>query len=119
MNKILLIKLLKSLWVLASIGVLGMTLYGHYTAHSPEATLNGVITMIVLSMPSGLFVVLLLNIVALMIGTIFSIYIQDNYFTIIATWSLIFAAGYFQWFTLVAIIFQKLRRKYGSKISKG
>jgi uncharacterized membrane protein YedE/YeeE len=104
-------KLIKAIWILSSVVVLCMTLYGHYTTNSPEATLNGVVMMVVLSMPAGLLVVFLLNISAMIVGNLFLIYLQSNYFTIIAIWSLMFAAGYFQWFVLAARIFKKIRQK--------
>lgn len=116
MNKTTLIKLLKLLWILAAISVLCTTLYGHYMTHNPEVSLNGAITMSVLSMPSGLLVVFLLNIVAMIIDIMFSVTIPNNYFTIIATWSFLFMAGYFQWFKLVARILQKLRKKGGDRL---
>ncbi len=115
MNKTIIMKVIKTIWVLIAIFVLCNTLYEHYMTHSPEIALGGTMMMIVLSVPSGLLVVLLLNIAAMIIGTIFSVYLPDNYFTIIATWSLIFAAGYFQWFMLAPIIWKKLRDKNKKK----
>jgi hypothetical protein len=75
----------------------------------PEVSLNGAMMMTILSMPSGLFAVYLLSIMAMIIETAFFVTIPDNYCTIITTWLILCVVGYVQWFKLVPIIFKKIK----------
>ncbi len=109
MKNTVLVIVIKIIWILLAVYVLCTTLYGHYMTHSPEVSLNGAMTMTILSMPSGLFAVYLLSIMAMIIEIVFSITIPDNYCTIIATWLILCVVGYVQWFKLVPILFQKVK----------
>lgn len=106
---------LKIVWVFLAMIILCRTLYLHHVDPSPEASLNGVITMATLSFPSGFLVVLLLNFFTMIVSNVFSITLPDNYLTVAISWFLLFCAGYYQWFVIVPTLFAKFKKKSSPK----
>jgi hypothetical protein len=99
------LKIIKVLWVAATVFVLFITLNGYHSAH--DKGIWDVLTwlMLILSFPAGLVVSLVLW--ALEMG--FSITDKTSYFSLVVAWTAYFVLGYLQWFKLAPYLITKLR----------
>jgi len=105
-NAPMIMRIIKVLWIAATLFVLFVTLSGYHSAHD-----NGiwdVLTwlMLILSFPAGLVV----SLVLWALEVWFSIISRTSYFSLVVGWTAYFVLGYLQWFKLVPFLIDKLRR---------
>lgn len=102
-------KILKPLWLVAAVAVLGVTLYGF--DGSPTSDIEEVLlwAMLALSFPTSLAVALL-GVGLVEIASVMGWGpLQTSYFSLSALWVAFAAAGYVQWFIFVPWLVAKLR----------
>ena len=94
-------QLVKIGWVFLCVVVLLITLYKF--DHRPDSDISDYLiwSMLVLSAPSGVLVLLLNASLAYVLYNYLSIIIPTTYLTLGVTWLLFFLIGYFQWFYLL------------------
>ena len=106
-------QLAKIVWVFLCVMVLMVTLYKF--DHRPDSDISDFLiwSMLILSAPSGVFVLLLNASLAYMLYSALAITIPSTYLTLGVTWLLYFIIGYFQWFCLLPRIAAKKRASTG------
>lgn len=102
-------RFLKTGWIVLCIAVLMVTLVKF--DHRPDSDISDFLiwSMLVLSVPSGILILLLNAGLAYFLHSAFSITISTTYLTLAVTWSLFFIVGYIQWFYALPLIVEKIR----------
>lgn len=98
-------KLVRAIWVGATILVLAITLYAFDGKANSDIGIFFAWCMLILSFPGGLLVALAH--VALFDGL--SIAVETSYLSLVLDWVGFFALGYIQWFKLAPFLIAKLR----------
>ena len=101
----MIMKIIKALWIGATIFILAVTLYAFDGKPNSDIGIFSAWSMLVLSFPSSLFVSLVH--IALYDGL--SITIETSYPSLALDWLGGFALGYIQWFILFPYLLAKLR----------
>ncbi|MBI3045570.1 MAG: hypothetical protein HYY78_22415 [Betaproteobacteria bacterium] len=107
-------KIIKALWIGATVFVLAITLYAFDGKPNSDIEIFFAWCMLALSFPGGLLVPLVH--VALYDGL--SITVETSYFSLVLNWGGFFFLGYIQWFKLLPYLIAKLRgfRKKGAPV---
>ena len=114
----MILKIIKSLWIAATVFVLAVTLYAYDGKPNSDIGIFFAWCMLFLSFPVGLLVSLAH--VALYDGL--SVTIETSYLSFIVDWLGFFVLGYLQWFKLVPYLIDKLRaqvKKRGERDNRG
>lgn len=106
----------KVAWTVLCVIVLMATLYFFDGKPNSDADTLLAYGMLVLSFPMGLLVVLLLGAVGHLAYMVFGYVATVSYLSIIFSWSVMFAAGYLQWFVLLPSLLRRLRARDASRI---
>ena len=101
----MILKIIKALWIGATVFVLFVTLYAFDGKSDSDIGIFFAWYMLFLSFPGGLLVSLVH--VALYEG--FSITIGASYLSFVLDWAGFFVLGYLQWFKLVPYLIAKVR----------
>jgi hypothetical protein len=98
-------KIIKALWIGATLFVLFVTLYAHDDKPFSDIWIFLTWLMLILSFPAGLVV----SAAHYALGAGFSITLKTSYLSLALEWSAYFILGYLQWFKLVPYLIAKLR----------
>ena len=104
-------RLVKIVWIALCIVVLVVTLAKF--DHRPDSDIADFLVwgMLVLSVPSGILVILLYAGLAYVLHNTFAITVSTTYLTLSVIWLLFFIVGYAQWFYLLPRMITKMRVK--------
>lgn len=101
----MIMKIIKALWIGATVLVLLVTLYAFDGKPNSDIWIFLTWLMLVLSFPAALAV----SLVHMGLGAVFSITIKTSYLSLALEWVGYFVLGYLQWFKLVPYLIVKLR----------
>jgi len=116
-QSVMLTKILKSLWVLCCVFVLGVTLYRYVPNSESDIGIFLVYGMLFLAFPVSLLIAAMFALLAMLqepLGVPLLDLIGSNYAGYCVMWLAFLAAGYWQWFVLVPRLWGKLKRYKGS-----
>jgi len=113
----MLMKIIKALWVGATVFVLVVTLYAFDGKPNSDIWIFLTWFMLILSFPAALVV----SLVHMALGVGFSITIKTSYLSLAIEWAAYFVLGYLQWFKLVPYLIAKLHalRKKNEAVELG
>lgn len=97
--------IIKALWIGATVLVLAFTLYAFDGKSNSDIWIFLTWLMLILSFP----VALVVSLVHMVLGVVFSITIKTSYLSLALEWAGYFVLGYLQWFKLVPHFLSKLR----------
>ena len=98
-------KIVKALWIGATVFVLLVTLYAFDGEPNSDIWIFLTWLMLILSFPAGLVV----SLVHMVLGVGFSITIKTSYLSLAFEWGGYFVLGYLQWFKLAPWMIGKVR----------
>lgn len=97
------------IWVLLSLAALGTTLYLFDGRPDSDVDTLLVYSMLLLSFPSGLLVVLGYSALSFGLYSVFSIVVENSYVSLSLSWLAFFTLGYIQWFKLLPYFLERSR----------
>jgi hypothetical protein len=103
-NAPMIMKIIKALWIGATLFVLFVTLYSYDGKPVSDIWVFLTWLMLILSFPVGLVV----SAVHYILGAGFSIAIKTSYLSLALEWGAYFGLGYLQWFKLVPYLIDRL-----------
>lgn len=103
----LFIKTVKVIWIGISVTVLIITLVSYDGRPNSWNEVFLVLSMTMLSLPSGFILVWLWTKILWIVYTKFSITVSTSYLSFCLEWLVFFTIGYFQWFKLVPYLLRK------------
>lgn len=105
------LKVIKALWIAASVIVLGVTLAYYDGRPNSDVDIFLLYAMLALAFPAGFLAAALLAAVSIIASELFGYVIPSSYTYLTVTWALFFVAGYFQWFACVPWLLTKIRAR--------
>lgn len=100
-------KIIKALWIGATIFVLSITLYGFDGKPFSDIWIISTWLMLILSLPAGLIV----SFMHMILGKLFAITVETSYFSLTTEWLIYFILGYVQWFVLLPWLWRKWKAR--------